>query len=45
MDSPEERVRLGGRARSIASRLGPERILPRWTALLDETAALDPSWT
>lgn len=39
MDSPEERARLGGQAREIVVRYGPERILPRWTAVLEGACA------
>jgi glycosyltransferase involved in cell wall biosynthesis len=34
MSSPEERARIGESAREIAVRLAPERILPRWDAVV-----------
>jgi GalNAc-alpha-(1->4)-GalNAc-alpha-(1->3)-diNAcBac-PP-undecaprenol alpha-1,4-N-acetyl-D-galactosaminyltransferase len=38
MDAPQERLRLGESALEIATRLGPERVLPRWTDLLERVA-------
>lgn len=39
MDSPGERSRLGHDARGIVSRLGPERVLPRWSDMLESVCA------
>jgi len=41
MDHPEERARLGRNAREIVTRLGPERVLPRWTALLERVGLME----
>jgi glycosyltransferase involved in cell wall biosynthesis len=35
MDSPLDRSRLGQNAKDVVAKLGPEQVLPRWTALLD----------
>lgn len=42
MDSPEERLRLGRDAREVAVTLGPERVLPRWTAVLEQVRRRGP---
>ena len=38
MADPAERRRLGTRAAEITERYGPERVMPRWGALLEEAA-------
>jgi GalNAc-alpha-(1->4)-GalNAc-alpha-(1->3)-diNAcBac-PP-undecaprenol alpha-1,4-N-acetyl-D-galactosaminyltransferase len=39
MDDPDRRVRLGRSAEQIVDKLGPDRILPRWTRLLENVCS------
>jgi glycosyltransferase involved in cell wall biosynthesis len=39
MDSPLDRSRLGQNAKDIVVKLGPDRVLPRWTALLEDVSS------
>lgn len=39
MDDPQTRLRLGHSAQEIVVKLGPDRILPRWSLLLDSVCS------
>ena len=43
MADPIERRRLGARATEIMERYGPECVMPRWGALLEEAVRREPA--